>query len=83
MADVGSSSLHSSSASIIMSWDTGSVEWTNNKLLHLRAEGLLSNIRTCHQDLKYFLSEGWILVGKLKGKCWEDCMEITPVLKGS
>jgi hypothetical protein len=46
MAEAGSSSLHSSRASMMMRvWNVGSFEWTNNEFLHLRTERLLSDIR--------------------------------------
>ena len=59
----------------------GGFEWPGNQLLHLGAEGLLSDIRTCPQDMKQFLSEMWVLIGKLEGKGWEDHVKVAPILK--
>ena len=61
----------------------GCFEWANNEFLHLPTEGLLCDIRACVQDLEQLLSEFGILVGKLEGECWENCLKIAPALKVS
>ena len=63
------------------SQNTGGFERTDNKLLHLRAEGLPSDNGMCLQDLEQLLSEKWILISELENKCREDHLEIAAVLK--
>ena len=56
-----------------------SFEQTNNELLHLRTERLLSNIRVCLQDPEQLILELWVLICKLEGECWEDHLEIASI----
>ena len=58
-------------------------ERTDDEPLHLRTEGLLSNVRVGPQDSKQLLSEGRVAVGELEGEGRKDRLEVVPVLEVS
>jgi len=62
-------------------WSLHSMEWANNKFLHLRVKGFSSNIRACHQDWEQSLSEIMVLMSNLEGWGGQDGLEVAPILK--
>jgi len=59
------------------------LERLDDELLHLRTQGLPSDIRTCPQDRKQLLSKTRIPVGELEGESGEDGSEVAPVVEVS
>ena len=58
-----------------------SFERTNDDLLHLGTERLPSDSRIGPQDLQQFFSKLRILICELECECWEDRLNVAPVLE--
>ena len=62
-------------------WNADGLKWTNNDLLHLGNQRVPSNSRVGPQDLQQLLLKLRIPIGELKCKCWQDRLNVTPVLE--
>ena len=56
-------------------------ERTDDEPLHLRTEGLPSNVRVGLQNSKQFHSKGRIAVGELEGEGRKDRLQVVPILE--